>query len=555
MKRINILYKLVASFTVLLMGCSEDFFVTPPLAADTEASFYNSIDNLESATVACYSMLNAQGFVDHGHIMITGSIAADDMEGGGKGPNDTPSIQEIDRLLHTSQNAYFPAIWGYGYKGVYFCNQFLKYMPELNDGSLTDDEVATLNIRTGEIKFLRALYYFLLTQTFGGIVRLEHPVLLSELKSLKRATVKEMYELIEKDLSEAIDMLPTKANIDEVGRANKEAAQALMAKMLLYESSYAKYKAGDERFGDVQIRWAEALSFAQEVIASPNLSLPGLNGETYNTFWSPTTDAYRFIFSVDGDNNSGSIFETQDVCLLGGNGWIRERGNSLTKWTSFRQYPDENGETQNWGWGWMAPAQKLHDIYEDGDPRIKTVFGGEGDSALVTSGNWRPLDVSWSPTGYNLRKYEASPAQYWDISEGEWNRGPVNERIIRLADVYLWAAEAAFENNQTDLALEYLNTVRKRADMCDGTEDGVPSQLTSITIDDIRNERRRELAGEGDRYYDIVRWNTADEELSGLPILGGELKLDFVAKKHDFFPIPQAEIDVLNGVIKQYEGW
>lgn len=557
MKTVKLIYIILAvSFTVFFESCSEEFFDTPPLAAESEASFYGSIDNLETATVACYSMLNAQGLIDHGHIMITGSIAADDIEGGGAGPNDTPEIQEFDRLLHTPENANTARMWGYAYKGIYFCNQFLKNMPDLDDGSLTNEQVTRLNTRIGEVKFLRAYYYFLLTQTFGGVILLEKPILISELESVSRVSVKEIYELIERDLLDAISALPTKANIDEVGRASKEAAQALLAKMLLYESSYAKYKAGDERFGNVQVRWDEALNYAEQVIQSPNLRLPGLNMDTYNTFWSPTTDAYRYIFSVDGDNNSGSIFEVQSVALTDGGGWIKERGSALTKWTSVRQYFDEDGTGVSWGWGWMVPTQRLRDIFEDGDPRIKTIFGADGDSVLVEgTDTWRLMDVSNSITGYVLRKYEASPEQYWAISEGEWNRGPINERLIRLADVYLMAAEAAFESNQTDKALSYVNTVRERADKCDGSEDGVPSQLTSVTIDDIRNERRRELAGEGDRYFDLVRWNIADEVLSDLPILGGDIILDFVAEKHDFFPIPDEEITVFNGAIQQYDGW
>jgi hypothetical protein len=91
--------------------------------------------------------------------------------------------------------------------------------------------------------------------------------------------------------------------------------------------------------------------------------------------------------------------------------------------------------------------------------------------------------------------------------------------------------------------------------MCDGSEDGIPSQLTSCTLNDIRDERRRELTGEGHRFFDLVRWGISDEILSGHKILGGEFEVDYVDGKHEFFPIPQSEIDVLNGAIKQYADW
>ena len=144
---------------------------------------------------------------------------------------------------------------------------------------------------------------------------------------------------------------------------------------------------------------------------------------------------------------------------------------------------------------------------------------------------------------------------FWDVNGGDWNRGPINEKLIRLADVYLMAAEAAFENNQSDKALEYVNTVRRRADMCDGSEDGIPSQLASVTLDNIRDERRMELTGEGHRFYDLVRWGIADDILNDLPLVGGDFQVNYIAKKHDFFPIPQTEIDVVNGSLKQYSGW
>lgn len=558
MKRVKLIYVLPAILIVLTAGCSDEFFETPPLGAETEVSFYTNFENLETATIACYSQLNAQGFIDRGTIMLFGEICSDDMEGGGENANDSPILQGFDQLLHTSDNAELADPWGYGYKGIYFCNQFLHYFPDQNDGTLGEGNVTLLNTRIGEVKFLRAMYYFLLSEIYGGVIVIEEPVVLSELDNLQRGTVKDVYELIERDLKEAINLLPSKNLISDVGRASKEAAQALLAKVLVFESSYAKYKAGDERFGNVQPRWAEALNYAEAVIASPNMGLPGINGETYETFWSPVTDAYRWLFTVEGDNSAESIFEIQSICIAGGNGWIRARGNMFTKWTSFRNYrhPD-TGVITDWGWGWMAPAQKLHDIFEEGDPRIKTIFGSEEDTALISIDGvqtWVNI-VSTSPTGYNLRKYESSPDDYWTPAGSEWNKGPINEKLLRLAEVYLLAAEAAFENNQTDLALGYLNIVRRRADMCDGSDDGIPSQLTSVTIGDIRDERRRELAGEGHRFYDIVRWGIAHDVLNGSPLLGGDVTIVYVPGKHDFFPVPQAEIDVLGGGIRQYDGW
>lgn len=564
MKKIRFIYILPALVGLLMAGCSDDFFDTPTRAAMDETGYYSDMENLETAVVGCYSQLNAQGFIDGSIIMMFGETAGDDVEAAGAGPNDTPYKQAFDRLLHVTENEDIERCWGYGFKGIYICNQFLK-----NFKSETPSEI--LMVRIGEVKFLRALYYFLLCESYGGLPVLEEPILLSEMQNLNRGTVKDVYQLIERDLTEAIAALPSINNIDDVGRASKEAAQALLARVLIFESSYAKYKTGDARFGDVEQRWSEALKYAQDVISSPHVSLAGINGETYETVWGTNTDAYRWMFTVAGENNSGSLFEVQSVALIEGNGWLQERGSMLTKWCSFREFPNPTNPSvnTNWGWGWLAPTQALRDIFEDGDPRIRTIFGAPGDSAYVqypelndagiSTGNtlsgWVPYNASVSPTGYGLRKYEASLEDYWSIANGEWNRGPINEKILRLAEVYLLAAEAAFENGEAANALDYLNTVRRRADMCDGNEDGVPSQLSSCTLNDIRDERRRELTGEGYRFFDLVRWGISHEILSGHKILGGEFEVDYVDGKHDFFPIPQSEIDVLNGAIKQYDGW
>ena len=553
MKKMKYIGLIVVFAALLFQGCSEDFITRTPMAAESEVTFYTDYKNLETAVIACYSQLSAMENLDLAYTICMES-AGDDIEAGGKYFNELPDFTNNDLMLHDANNPRIRKFWGYNYKGVYFCNMFLKYFPSLlESGNLAQGETETLKTRIAEVKFLRAMYNFLLTQGFGGIVLLEEPMAPADFPNATRSTVKEVYQFIERDLQEAIPDLPLRSGLDDIGRASKGSAQALMAKMLLYESSYAKYKAGDDRFGAVQQRWDEALSYAETVINSGEYSLVGLNGETFNTYWGPTTNAYRYIFTVDGDNQPGNIFSSTEV-FNSNYTYIQSRGQALTVWTTVRYTTETTSEL---GWSFMCPTQDFVALYDSLDPRRYTTVFFPWDT-VNRQGGWEHADISTtSTTGYHLRKYECSAEQYWNTASGNWNGGPMDIKLIRLADVYLFAAEAAYEDGQPGVALNFLNTVRLRADMCDGIEDGIPApiDMANFDLEDIRTERRLELTGESSRFFDIVRWGVAESLLDGRTANFGAVTIHYQSPKNDFWPIPQNDIDAVGGTLQQYQGW
>ncbi|UCH15288.1 MAG: RagB/SusD family nutrient uptake outer membrane protein [Bacteroidales bacterium] len=332
-----------------LQTCSEDFLDTKPIAMETEESFYSSMNAVEPAVIACYSQLSRMRTVDFNFVVGMGSVASDDCEAGGDGSaGDTPDMQALDRLTYTPRDiTTIERIWGFFYKGVYFCNVALEKLPEI---AVTDPDanVELINERVAEVKFLRALYYFLLSQAYGGVCNVTTPLAPDEL-SQPRVTIKEIYEdIIEKDLKEAIPNLPVRSALDNAGRASRGAAQALLAKMLLYESSYALNYPGDARFGNMTQRWDEALQYAEEVINSGEYKLLGIDGETFDTYWSPQTNAFRYIFSVDGDNCQENIFEiqnTNDDWI-----WVQSTGNALTMFCTSRRIMLPSGAPEQLGW-------------------------------------------------------------------------------------------------------------------------------------------------------------------------------------------------------------
>jgi hypothetical protein len=154
------------------------------------------------------------------------------------------------------------------------------------DPAASDELIAR---RTGEMKFIRALYHSMLVQVFGGVPIADQVVQPADFHK-PRNTIKEVFVFMEQDLKDAIPVLPHKKDLGpHIGRASKEAAQSLLCKMLLYESGYAKNYPGDERFTGCEERWSEALEYGDAVIASvDNISLGLVNEDGLGTCFMRT---------------------------------------------------------------------------------------------------------------------------------------------------------------------------------------------------------------------------------------------------------------------------
>jgi hypothetical protein len=378
------------------------------------------------------------------------SIASDDADKGSD-PGDTGTDKHLfDALAHDATSISVAEVWEGHFNGIQRANQAINRIQLFND---LDIELKSRLI--GEAKFLRALLYFRLTQTFGGVPLItETPDINSPLeKLLSRATKNQTFAFIERDLIEAVDALPEKSAYadNQLGRATRGAAKTLLAKVSMYQN-----------------KWETVFELTNEVISSGEYNL---------------TPNYEDIWKEIGENNQESIFEIQAKGELPSVG--------VDQYSLTQGARGEGG----WGWGFNVPSKDLLNSYHANDLRrdATIIFKGE----TLYDGRYVPQTVVNSM--YNQKAYSSSFTEYEQTGK--------NIRILRFAEVLLMNAEAASQLGR-DVAGN-LNQIRIRS----GLEPiNNPSQL------DVWNERRWEFAFEHDRYFDLVRQGRAATVLQSLGI-------------------------------------
>lgn len=342
----------------------------------------------------------------------------------------------------------------------------------------------------GEALFLRAWYHFLLAQVFGD-VPLTIEILPPENVRIPRTPRTQVYTQIVLDCERAAALLPDSYSGSEVGRVTSGAALALKAKTHIYQQN-----------------WQEALN---TISAIKDLGIYGL------------MDNYQDNFTEGLQNNQESVWEIQHANLELG------VGNNINQWWTSKKIED--------GYGFAETAPEFAEAFEPGDPREGFTIAQNNDEYLG-----RIYKRSFSSTGFGPVKFLQSIEEVSQISDGS-----INYPAIRYAEVLLWEAEALAELGQTNEALSPLEMVRARArNQSEDPNTVLPAITTtnqSELIDLIRHERRVELGYEFHRFFDLVRWGIA-----------GQLIEDFQVGKHEYFPLPQAELD-LNNLLTQNPGY
>jgi starch-binding outer membrane protein, SusD/RagB family len=501
---------------------------------------------------------------------MIGECTSDNSEVGGANTSDYSDAQEMMLFNTKACNNLTTAFWNRGYDVIFLSNIMMAFV---ENTSFSANEKKRI---IAESKFLRSLMYFELVRNFGqvplyldtvgwnfvaGNVSVVTGLCYTNNWNKPQSTVAEVFSQIENDLVSSIDGLPEKTELTnlEKYKATKGAAKALLAKIYLYQSSYVKKYPGDNRFSGLTEQWNKVLQYTEEVINSGQYTLTGSNGEQYTSFWDGSylyankTPGFRYIFTAAGNYSSESVFECKDDHT----GWAEWTNNAQTVFTTCRYYKNASNVSQSGnGWGFNIPTTDLVDEFkkESGkasdDPRFQVTIATDTDKILVNT-TWQKMDFHNLPYQTSCRKFECSYDEFWILNS--WFDSPFNVRLIRFADVYLMAAEAAFMSGDNAKAIQYINKVRIRARMSGNT--GFPKDLTTVTFDDIMHERRLELALEGHRFYDLVRWNLADAKLNGRYNASFKENVSFMKGKNEFLPIPDAIVNTSNGIIQQNPGY
>ncbi|WP_075590054.1 RagB/SusD family nutrient uptake outer membrane protein [Labilibacter marinus] len=513
MKQIQYIFIFVV--LILAASCSDSFLETDPVNRSTEDKFYQTDAQMFAALIAAYDPLQWGGMP--ASFVPFGEIRSDNMKTGGGGEGDQPDMQAIESFTNNSVNEASDKIWSKNYTGIYRTNLVIN--------SPYESEVTA--VYKAEAQFLRAWYHFDLLRTYGPCPVVTETIFAEDHKFVRedRATVN---ALIISDLKEAIEKLEDKHGDANVGRATIASAQALLGKVLIYKADWDN---------DNAQTFDEAATYLRKVVDNDNYSL--------------VTD-YSELFAPKAENNSESIFEIQRTTKGGKSNWSNvdqtTEGNFWAQFSGPRGYP--GNEFIDGGWGFLLPQNELMDAFLPDDVDRKAAVSWTYDDLVTDYNEGRPEEehVIWQIdqynqvdfVGYAQRKY--SLWKEYDYVGGLALNRPGSERVIRLADVYLMLAECKLRGTaDVGTAKDLINEVRKNhvykgADVYDGVDELLtkyPERFNSV-LDVLWYERRVELAGEGDRWYDLVRSGRA-------PSVMGAIYPGVDWSKHIYIPIGLTE--------------
>ncbi len=579
MKKIN--YKILIPVVVglvVLAACSKSFLDKPPLGTLNPQIVANEA-GVQGLLIGAYSLVDGEGasgdgFASGASNWIFGGVTSDDAYKGSD-PTDVADAAPMEQWVSlTPTNGAIPQKWNLDYAGAQRCNDVINTM-----ALATDISPATQTLIMAQARFLRAFYHMDLKKIFNNIIYADETV---SPTNLNVSNAVDVWPRIEDDLTFAIANLPD--TWSEVGRINKSGAKAMLAKAYMFQK-----------------KLSSAYPILQDLIA---------NGKTSGGAKYALNPHFYSNFNPAQKNSAESVFAAQTS--VKDNSSVDWGGDPNGNYGDILNFPYNGGPGACCGF--YNPSQDLANAFKTDanglplldesyatglkvsdpttpyvgtlDPRIDLTMGRKpipyldwgnhpGDSWIrnpVNDGHFSPKKNVYAVSQKDA--FTDVGSSYWGPTELVAN----NVNIIRFADVILWAAECAADAGDIPTAMGYVNQIRTRAadptgwvytnsvynaptatyatqtTPADNYKIGLYTAATftaANAVKAIQFERRLELAMEGNRFFDLVRWGIAattvntfiSREKAQRPL---KVNASFTAGKNEYMPIPQGEIDNLN---------
>jgi hypothetical protein len=581
MKKIKYKYLIGCSLLtmVILAACSKDFLEKPPIGT-LNPEIVATEPGVQGLLIGAYSLLDGNGSTGDGNYGSAasnwgyGGVASDDAYKGSD-PSDVADFAPFEQFVTlTPTNGAIPQKWNLCYNGAQRCNDVINTLAIAK--GISD---ATKTGIIAQARFLRAFYHMELKKVFNNIIYADETV---NPQNTDVTNTTDVWPKIEADLNFAVANLPE--TWSEVGRVNKSAAKAFLAKAYMFQKKFTA-----------------AYPVLQDIIANGKTSNNvkyGLNPQFYSNFNPAQKNSRESVFAVQtsvqdgssvdwGGAPNGNYGDILNFPYNGGPGACCGFYNPSQDLANAHK-TDANGLPlldESYATG-LRVGDSTNTYTGTLDPRLDWTIGRKGipylDWGLHPGTDWIrnvPNDGLFSP---KKNVYANSQkGTFTDVGSAYW--GPTelvanNVNLIRFSDVLLWAAECAVTAGDIATAMGHVNTVRARAADPSGwvyrnsDYNAATAQYSTQTtpaanykiglytpatftaanaMKAVMFERRLELAMEGHRFFDLVRWGIAAptintyiaREKAQRPL---KQNASFTAGKNEYFPIPQGTIDKLN---------
>ncbi|MBD5233778.1 MAG: RagB/SusD family nutrient uptake outer membrane protein [Bacteroidales bacterium] len=541
----------LALLTLLSLTACEDFLDSTNKTKKDTSNYPETPEDADQLLTGVYSILGRMEPLCN--TFFIGEVMSDNCFGGGDQAD--LSTKAIDQFKKSGEDMFRNG-WRARYFGVYRSNFLLSVLDNIDW-----DSVEQRQYIEGQTRFMRAYYYFDLSLMFGEVPL----VLTPEAVNIPRNPANETYAVIADDLKKAIEYIPavraTDMPVADHGRITRWAAEALMARVFLFYTGYYRTETLPLPDGG-EITKAQVVNWITDCVENSGHDLL----DDFRNLW-PYSYVQDYKYTADnnlswaGDSNIEEVFAIK-YSTLGTWDVTPQKCNQICLYYGMRGQPSyvlTFPFGQGWGFGTVNPV--LWDQWDDADIRKKGSIintqdrnevrmytkggGNQMDETYFINKKHCPINVYTDATKTNVVGYSVP---LYNMTETNFQLTNTQDCIvIRFADVLLMAAELGAPNAQS-----YFDRVRNRVGL-----NSLP-----VTLENIKSERRFELAFEGVRYYDLLRWHDErliDENQHDVQVYDRRVPrkktINFRPETRGFLPIPLTEIQLSEGVLTQNPGW